>query len=50
MTHLKVGDTAPEINSVDQNGDKSTLEQYKGRSSALLLSKRHDSWMYGPIL
>ena len=35
MTHLKVGDTAPEINSVDQNGDKITLEQYKGRKLVL---------------
>ena len=35
MTHLKVGDTAPEINSVDQNGDEITLEQYKGRKIVL---------------
>ena len=35
MTHLKVGDTAPEINSVDQNGDKITLEQYKGKKLVL---------------
>jgi peroxiredoxin Q/BCP len=35
MTHLKVGDTAPDINSVDQNGDKITLEQYKGRKIVL---------------
>ena len=35
MTHLKVGDTAPEINSVDQNGDKITLEQYKGKKVVL---------------
>ena len=35
MTHLKVGDTAPEINSVDQNGEKITLEQYKGRKVVL---------------
>ena len=35
MTHLKVGDTAPEINSVDQNGDKITLEQYKGKKIVL---------------
>ena len=35
MTHLKVGDTAPEINAVDQNGDKITLEQYKGKKLVL---------------
>jgi peroxiredoxin Q/BCP len=35
MTHLKVGDTAPEINSVDQNGEKITLEQYKGKKIVL---------------
>ena len=35
MTHLKSGDTAPEINSVDQNGNKITLEQYKGRKVVL---------------
>ena len=35
MTHLKVGDTAPEINAVDQNGDKITLEQYKGKKVVL---------------
>ena len=35
MTHLKQGDTAPEINSVDQNGDKITLAQYKGKKVIL---------------
>ena len=35
MTHLKAGDTAPEINAVDQNGDKITLEQYKGKKVVL---------------
>ena len=35
MTHLKAGDTAPEINSVDQNGDKITLSQYKGKKVVL---------------
>ena len=35
MTHLKVGDTAPEINAVDQNGDKISLEQYKGKKVVL---------------
>ena len=35
MTHLKLGDTAPEINSVDQNGDTITLEQFKGKKVIL---------------
>ena len=35
MTYLKLGDTAPEINSVDQNGEKITLEQYKGKKVVL---------------
>ena len=35
MTHLKAGDAAPEINSVDQNGEKITLEQYKGKKVVL---------------
>tara|TARA_B110000263_G_C14894026_1_gene323120 strand:+ start:152 stop:271 length:120 start_codon:yes stop_codon:yes gene_type:complete len=29
MTHLKIGDKAPAINSIDQNGDAITLEQLK---------------------
>lgn len=35
MTHLKIGDTAPEINSVDQNGSRITIEQYKGKKIVL---------------
>ena len=35
MTHLKVGDSAPKINSVDQNGEKITLDQYKGKKLVL---------------
>jgi len=35
MTHLKAGDTAPDINSVDQNGEKITLAQYKGKKVVL---------------
>ena len=30
MTHLKIGELAPAINSVDQNGDTITLDQFKG--------------------
>ena len=35
MTHLKIGDSAPAINSVDQNGDAITLEQFKGKKVVL---------------
>jgi thioredoxin-dependent peroxiredoxin len=35
MSHLKIGDNAPAINSVDQNGDAITLEQLKGSKVVL---------------
>ena len=35
MTHLKTGDTAPVINSVDQNGDAITLKQFEGKKIVL---------------
>ena len=35
MTHLKIGDSAPAINSVDENGDVITLEQFKGKKIVL---------------
>ena len=35
MTHLKIGDSAPSINSVDENGDEITLEQFKGEKVVL---------------
>ena len=35
MTHLKIGDKAPVINSIDQNGDEITLEEFKGKKVAL---------------
>ena len=35
MSHLKIGDSAPEINSVDQNGEAITLEQFKGKKIVL---------------
>ena len=35
ITHLKIGDKAPEINSIDQNGKKITLEQFKGKKIVL---------------
>ena len=35
MTNLQVGDKAPAIDSVDQNGDKITLDQYIGKKIVL---------------
>ena len=35
MKNLKIGDSAPKINSVDQNGDTITLEQFKGNKVVL---------------
>ena len=35
ITHLKIRDKAPSINSVDQNGDLITLEQFKGKKVVL---------------
>ena len=35
MTHLKIGDNAPAINSIDQNGEKITLAEFKGKKVAL---------------
>jgi len=32
---LKIGDKAPEINSIDENGDAITLEQFKGKKVVL---------------
>ena len=35
MTHLKIGDIAPDIDSVDQNNNRITLEQFKGNKVVL---------------
>jgi len=35
MNNLKIGDKAPEINGIDQNGDKITLDQYKEKKVVL---------------
>jgi|TARA_B100001741_G_C16432993_1_gene541820 peroxiredoxin Q/BCP len=35
MKNLTIGDRAPEINSVDQDGNPITLEQYKGKKVVL---------------
>ena len=35
MSKLKIGDKAPLINAVDQNGNKITLNQYKGKKVVL---------------
>ena len=35
MTHLTIGDSAPAINSLDENGEAITLEQFKGKKIVL---------------
>ena len=35
MSHLKIGDKAPNIVSVDQNQEQITLSQFKGRKVVL---------------
>ena len=35
MSKLQIGDKAPEINAVDQNGNNITLEQYHGKKVVL---------------
>ena len=35
MSKLKIGDKAPLINAIDQNGNKITLDQYKGKKVVL---------------
>ena len=35
MSKLKIGDIAPEINSVDQNNEQITLEEFKGKKVVL---------------
>ena len=35
MTHLRTGDNAPTINSIDQNGDPITLDQFEGKKIVL---------------
>ena len=37
---IKIGDKAPEINSIDQNGEKITLKQFLGKKIILL---HHDT-------
>ena len=35
MTHLSIGDKAPSINSIDQNGNKITLKEFFGKKVIL---------------
>ena len=35
MSKLNIGDKAPEINGLDQNGNQITLDQYKGKKVVL---------------
>ena len=42
MSKLNIGDKAPEINAVDQNGNNITLNQYKGKNCLLYTSDAAD--------
>ena len=35
MSKLKIGDQAPKINAIDQNGSTITLDQYRGKKVVL---------------
>ena len=35
MSKLKIGDQAPKINAIDQNGATITLDQYRGKKVVL---------------
>ena len=37
MSQLQIGDKAPSINAIDQNGNNITLEQYQGKKVVLYL-------------
>ena len=43
ITHLKIRDKAPSINSVDQNGDSITLEQFKGKKVVIWFYPKADT-------
>ena len=43
MTHLKVGDKAPDINAKDQNGETISLDQYKGKKVILYFYPKDDT-------
>lgn len=43
MTHLHVGDKAPEINGVDQDGNKVTLREHQGKKVVLYFYPKDDT-------
>jgi peroxiredoxin Q/BCP len=43
MSHLKVGDKAPEFNGVDQNGNAIDLNRYAGKKVALYFYPKDDT-------
>lgn len=43
MKHLKIGDKAPEINALDENGETITLEQFKGSKVVLFFYPRDNT-------
>lgn len=43
MTHLQVGDSAPSIEAVDQNGQSVNLEDYRGQKVILYFYPKDDT-------
>jgi peroxiredoxin Q/BCP len=43
MSKVKAGDQAPAINAVDQNGEKITLAEYKGKKVVLYFYPKDDT-------
>jgi peroxiredoxin len=45
---LTIGTKAPDFKTTDQDGNAVKLSDFKGKeSSAVLLSKRSNTWLYG---
>ena len=43
MKHLKVGDEAPEIRALDENGNEITLEKFRGKKVILFFYPRDNT-------
>jgi peroxiredoxin Q/BCP len=43
MSHLKVGDIAPEIEAVDQNGNRVSLTSFKGKKVVIYFYPKDDT-------
>jgi len=43
MTHLKVGDNAPQFNGLDQDGNPVSLKDYSGKKLVLYFYPKDDT-------